>query len=103
MSQARGGLETALWRKPGDPGGTAYALRDLGFAALHVGVGDRAAALWREALIVVKDQADVATLAQRLEGMSQLLTDRSRLEEAGLLLDAAVAIRENIGAPVLPF
>ena len=43
------------------------------------------------------------TLAQRLEGMNQLLTDRSRLEEAGLLLDAAVAIRENIGAPVLPF
>ena len=92
----------ALWRKLRDTGGTAYALRDLGFAALHAGDADRAAALWGEALTVVKDQADAVTLAQCLEGLSQVLTAQQRFAESAQLLGAAEAIRESIGAPVLP-
>ncbi len=92
----------ASWRMLGDPGGMAYALRDLGFVALHAGDGDRAAALWREALTLVQDQADVVTLAQCLEGLSQLLTERAQFDRAAQLLGAAEAIRESIGAPVLP-
>src|SRR3990172_2631132 len=92
----------ALWRKLRDTGGTAYALRDLGFAALHAGDADRAAALWGEALTVVKDQADAVTLAQCLEGLSQVLTAQQRFAESAQLLGAAEAIRESIGAPGPP-
>lgn len=44
----------------------------------------------------------MVTLAQCLEGLSQLLTVRNRFEETAQLLGAAEAIRESIGAPVLP-
>ncbi len=89
----------AIRRELGDKHGIASALRNLGLVAWHLGDPARAAELLTESLILHRAQGSKSGIAGCLEGLARLAP---RPEQAARLYGAAAALREAIGAPLLP-
>ncbi|HEY3111456.1 MAG TPA: tetratricopeptide repeat protein [Chloroflexota bacterium] len=103
-AQARVPLEESLelFRELDDPRGVGFALNNLGLVAIGLGDPARATALLEESLAVYQELGDRRNAAECLEGLARAAAAADRPEGAARLFGAAEALRETIGAPLLP-
>ena len=93
----------ALLRSRGDASNVARSLFNLGAVALQRGrLGDARARL-RESVAVASEAGDMEDLAWGLEGVAAVAVADGDGEEAAVLLGAAGALLEQIGADFKPF
>jgi predicted ATPase len=92
----------ALRRALGDRRGTAAALSNLACVALERADAARACALYGESLHLFHEVSDRPAVASCLEGLARVAAATGQRECAGQLCGAAEALREAIGAPLLP-
>jgi non-specific serine/threonine protein kinase len=102
---ARSFLEesAALFREAGDNWGLALPLRNLGIVALREGDYDRAVALLKESLIILRELGEKWFISRSLETLAVVLALQGDCERAARMFGAGEALREAIGASVLPF
>jgi predicted ATPase/DNA-binding winged helix-turn-helix (wHTH) protein len=93
----------SICRELKDGWALALPLRNLGIMALRQGDYDRAAALLRESLIVLRPLKERWFLSRSIESLAQVLALRGDYEQAARLFGAGEALREALGATVLPF
>ena len=93
----------ALLRARGDTANIARSLFNLGAVALQSGRSDDARARLSESLSLADEARDKEDLAWCLEGVAALASINSRGERAALLLAAAGALLQSIGAAFKPF
>ncbi|UJR78170.1 BTAD domain-containing putative transcriptional regulator [Sandaracinus amylolyticus] len=92
----------AAARRFGLPRELGIALQMLGSSLLRRGDLDRAAALFRESLAALRDDPQHLFLARGLEMLGAVACDRGAYGEALVMFGAGEAIRERIGASMLP-
>jgi predicted ATPase/class 3 adenylate cyclase len=90
----------ALFRELADRRGTAYTLAQIGKLALEKNDVAAAAIHFRESLTLRRHVGEKAAIAESLEGFAEVAAAFARPAEAGRLLGAASALREEIGAPL---
>jgi hypothetical protein len=78
------------------------ALRNLGRVAVHQGDYSRARALLADSLAIMCELGHKYGIAYQLEGSASLAAAEGQTARAARLLGAAEALREAIGAPLLP-
>ncbi|MFI6982826.1 BTAD domain-containing putative transcriptional regulator [Embleya sp. NPDC050154] len=88
-------------RRDGDPG-TALILAELGFLAEQRGDARAAWDLHHEGYLAARGLADPRAVALALEGLAGAHAIAGRPRAAALLLGAAEAARESVGAPLPP-
>ncbi len=93
----------ALLRSRGDTANVARSLFNLGAVALELGRLDDADTRFRESLALAEKAGDKEDLAWCLEGFAGLAAAASSGERAALLLAAAGALLEEMGADFKPF
>ena len=93
----------AISRKIGDYWILSLSLRNLGFAAFRQGDYDRAIVLFKESLAVLAGIGETFFTTRSLEYLAAVLAMRGDHERAARLFGAGEALREAIGAAVLPF
>jgi predicted ATPase/DNA-binding CsgD family transcriptional regulator len=91
----------AICREIDDDWALALALRNLGIGALREGDQDEAVARLAESLSVLKDTGNPLYM-QNLELLAAAVSMRGGQRRAALLFGAAEALREAVGAFVLP-
>ena len=89
------GLE--LSRRAGDARGIFYGTGNLGHVAARQGHFDEALQLFREALLIGRQQ-DLQSEADTLQEVAAVAAAQRRYEEAAVLLGAAEGLREGIEA-----
>jgi predicted ATPase/DNA-binding SARP family transcriptional activator/Tfp pilus assembly protein PilF len=82
--------------------GLGDSLYDMARVSHAEGDADAALAFWQESLAFRHERGDRRGIAECLEGLARLAWDRCQPERAALMFGAAEALREAIGAPVLP-
>lgn len=92
----------AAARRFGLPRELGIALQMLGSSVLRQGDLDRAAALFRESLAALRGDPQHLFLARGLEMLGAVACERGAHAEALAMFGAGEAIRERIGANVLP-
>jgi len=92
-----------LLRARGDTANVARALFNLGACELQLGGDEMAEAYFKEGLGLARDAGDQEDLAWLLEGLAALAASRGRGERAGMILGAASALLEAMGADYKPF
>jgi tetratricopeptide (TPR) repeat protein len=99
--------QLALARERGSTTGSAWALYNLGNVALEQGAPGRAAVLFADSLALFRDMGGLRGIALSLDGLARVVTVPSTgpeaLHRATRLLGAAAALREAIGAPLVPY
>jgi tetratricopeptide (TPR) repeat protein len=100
--RARALLEESLasLREMADKRGIADATAYLGLLAFERGDHGTAASMHRESLALNAELGNRQGIAEGLEWLANLAIAESRLQDAAVLLGAADALREAIGAPV---
>ncbi len=88
-----------LWRQSGDLQNVGNALAGLSELARERGDWERALALAREALVLWRDLAYRPGLALLLDRVAGILQREGDPERAARLMGAAMAIRQEMGAP----
>jgi tetratricopeptide (TPR) repeat protein len=91
-----------LCRDLRDTWGIALALTSLGNATYEQGYAERAMALYQESLALSRAIGDEVSIAACLEGLAAVAATRGQPEKAAQLCGAATALRDRIGAPLLP-
>lgn len=91
-----------LYRELGLKEGLAVVLINLGRAALHQHDPAAAAPLYRESLGLCHELGNARGAAEAIEGLAQVAEAQARYRQAAHLGAAAQALRETIGAPILP-
>ena len=91
-----------IWRELEDRESIGMALRGLGRVAVHQGDYPRARALFADSLAIVCELGHKYDIAYQLEGSASLAAAEGEAVRAARLLGAAEALRETIGAPLLP-
>ncbi|AKF09323.1 BTAD domain-containing putative transcriptional regulator [Sandaracinus amylolyticus] len=92
----------AAARRFGLPRELGIALQMLGSSLLRRGDLERAAALFRESLAALRHDPQHLFLARGLEMLGAVACERGAYDEALAMLGAGEAIRERIGASMLP-
>ena len=100
-AEARARLEeaVALNREVGDKQNTAIALNNLGNVVRSQGDYAAANELYRESVILYRELGDRWALAYALEDAGVLAVMQGRADRALRLVEAALTVRETIGAP----
>jgi len=91
-----------LFRQLGDQRGMAFALDYLGVLARGRGDYERALALYTESLGLWRHVGQRSEIATCMEGLAEAACALGKATHAARLLGAAAALRDRIGAPVLP-
>jgi len=91
-----------LFRELGDQRGMAFALDYLGVLARGRGDHERAMALYTESLGLWRHVGQQSEIATCMEGLAEATCALGDATHAARLLGAASALRDRIGAPVLP-
>jgi tetratricopeptide (TPR) repeat protein len=91
-----------LFRELGDRWGVAAVLSNLGHVIWRQGDHGRAQVLYEESLVLTRELGDKASIAELLEGFAQLAGAQEQFQREALLLAAAEALRQAVGAPRLP-
>ncbi|GLF94873.1 BTAD domain-containing putative transcriptional regulator [Streptomyces yaizuensis] len=101
-AEAEGYLRELLWwfREVDYGPGTALVLAELGFVAELRGDPALAAARHREGLAVARGLGDVRAVALALEGLAAAGAAAGAYERCAVLLGAAGAARDSVGAPL---
>ena len=86
----------------GDKQGQATALINLSRAALYQGAAPQAAAHGLESLVLLRELGDREGLAECLEVLAGAAGALDQPLRAAQLFGAAEALRESIGAPLVP-
>jgi predicted ATPase/transcriptional regulator with XRE-family HTH domain len=92
-----------LLREVGDRWELSAPLRNLGNLLIQEGNDQRARVLYRESLLCCQEMKGQWFLSRSLEDMALLLSRQGNLLQAATILGAAEALREQLGATVLPF
>lgn len=92
----------AMQRSLGDDGAAFYSLSNLGLVALKRGNFEVALRRLREGLELLEVVANKAAMASTFEGIAAALNATGDSRRAARLLGAASALRDAIGAPLLP-
>lgn len=92
----------ALWRVLGSRPRIAHALHSLGMMSVRLGQPEQAARHFHEGIALFREVDDQTGIAMCLEGMGMVLSATGEPARAARLLGAAEALRETLGAPVLP-
>jgi predicted ATPase/DNA-binding SARP family transcriptional activator len=92
-----------LLRARGDTANLARSLFNLGAVALKRGRLNDADACFRESVAYAREAGDLEDLAWCLEGFAALAAEGGRGDEAALLLGAAGALLDEMGADFKPF
>lgn len=92
----------ALQRSLGNDGAAFYSLSNLGMVALKRGNFEVALRRLREALELLEVVPNKPAMAATLEGLAAALNANGDSRRAARILGAASALREAIGAPLLP-
>jgi len=102
---ARAALEegVALCRETGDDWVLALTLRNLGVAAFRQSDYERGAALLNESLSVLREPGEKFYTTQSLDSLAVVVSMQGDHGRAARLFGAAEALREAVGASVLPF
>lgn len=102
---ARSMLEesVSILRSAGDAWTLALALRNLGYLALRQGDYERAATLQIESLLSLRDLGEQWFVSRSLEALAEAVAMQGDAERAARLFGASEALREAIGASVLPY
>ena len=105
FSAARRDLEesAAISRAIGDNWALALPLRNLGIVAFRQGDYLEAAKLLRETLLILRDLKEKWFISRSLETMAEILALQGDCGRAARLFGAGEALREAVGASVLPF
>jgi ATP/maltotriose-dependent transcriptional regulator MalT len=90
----------ALFRETGDSRRAAFSLANLAYIANQQGDSEQALALHREGLEQAQGVGDRHRLAVCLEGLADVALGCGEPSAAALLLGAAEALRETLGAPL---
>jgi predicted ATPase/DNA-binding winged helix-turn-helix (wHTH) protein len=93
----------AVFRASGDNWGLALPLRNLGVVAFRLGDYERAVTFLQESLIVQRELGERWFISRSLETLAEILALRGDHEMAARLFGAGEALREAVGASVLPF
>ncbi len=93
----------AVFRASGDNWGLALPLRNLGVLAFRRGDYERAVTLLQESLIVQRELGEKWFISRSLETLAETLALQGDHERAARLFGAGEALREAVGASVLPF
>jgi len=93
----------AVFRASGDDWGLALPLRNLGVVAFRLGDYERAVTLLQESLIVQRELGERWFISRSLETLAETLALQGDHERAARLFGAGEALREAVGASVLPF
>jgi len=91
-----------LFRQLGDQRGMAFALDYLGVLARGRGDYERALVLYTESLGLWRRVGQQSEMATCMEGLAEAACALGEATHAARLLGAASALRDRIGAPVLP-
>jgi predicted ATPase/DNA-binding CsgD family transcriptional regulator len=91
-----------LTREHGDRWTTAFVLSSLGMVALDRRDYPRATALQLESLTLRRALSDLVGVALCLDALASVASARGQVSRAARLLGSAQAIRESVGAAVLP-
>ena len=104
-SAARIALEesAAIARATRDNWVLALPLRNLGIVAFRQGDYDEAAELVRETLLILRDLKEKWFISRSLETMAEIVALQGDHIRAARLFGAGEALREAVGASVLPF
>jgi hypothetical protein len=81
----------------------ALPLRNLGIVAFRQGDYPEAARLLRETLLILRDLKEKWFISRSLETLAEILALQGDSERAARLFGAGEALREAVGASVLPF
>jgi predicted ATPase/DNA-binding SARP family transcriptional activator len=92
----------ALYRELGDPATASYPLFGLGEVAYRRGDHATARRLFCESLRLRFETGEKRPIARNLEGVAQVDRAEGQSERAARLFGAAEALRESLGAPLMP-
>jgi ATP/maltotriose-dependent transcriptional regulator MalT len=81
----------------------ALPLRNLGIVAFRQGDYEEAAELVRETLLILRDLKERWFISRSLETMAEIVALQGDHTRAARLFGAGEALREAVGASVLPF
>ena len=93
----------ALCRELGDLWALAINLKGLGLVAFRQGDLERATAHLKESIAVQRDIGENWFVSLAVEGLCRVLTAQGQHTRAARLMGAGEALREAVGASVLPF
>jgi predicted ATPase/DNA-binding winged helix-turn-helix (wHTH) protein len=93
----------AIARAIRDNWALALPLRNLGIVAFRQGDYPRALTLLRETLLILRDLKERWFISRSLETMAEILALQGDYRRAARLFGAGEALREAVGASVLPF
>ena len=91
-----------LCREINDNWALSLPLRNLGAVELRLGEYDRAILFLRESLVVQREQKEKWFVSRSLETLAEVVAQQGDLIRAARLFGAAEALREAVGASVLP-
>jgi len=92
----------ALCRALGDRLGMSVSLGNLGAVALEQGDSERAAVRFKEALPLFQAMGDQDGIAECCEGLAGVAIASGQPQRAARLCGAGHALREAVGAPLMP-
>jgi len=92
-----------VFRASGDNWGLALPLRNLGILAFRRGDYKQAVAFLQESLILLQQLGERWFISRSLESLAETLAFQGDHERAARLFGAGEALREAVGASVLPF
>ncbi len=103
-SRAQASLEESLSlaRKLGHKPNIAFLVANLGEVAHKTGDFERAKALYGESLSLLRETGDRLSATMLLESAANLSMAQGKAERAARLFGAAEAMRESLGAPIMP-
>lgn len=93
----------ALFRANEDYWGLTLPLRHLGVIALRQGDYARAATLLKETLVLLRQLGEKTFISRSLESLAAVVAMRDDHRRAARLFGAGEALREEIGASILPY
>jgi tetratricopeptide (TPR) repeat protein len=93
----------AICREAKDDWAIALPLRNLGIMAFRQGDYDRAVELLKESLIALRKSEERWFVSRSIESLAEALALKGECERAARLFGAGEALREALGASVLPF
>jgi predicted ATPase/DNA-binding SARP family transcriptional activator len=93
----------ALWSEPADDWGRSLARNSLGVVAWRMGDAKRAAEYACEALALLRTVGDRWFAARTLQVLGYLAVQNGRAERATRLFAASEAMRNEVGARLMPF
>jgi predicted ATPase/DNA-binding CsgD family transcriptional regulator len=93
----------AICRETGDDWVLALTLRNLAIAAFRQGNYERAETLLKESLAVLQEPQEKVYTTQSLDSLAVVVSMHGEHKRAARLFGAAEALREAVGANVLPF